>query len=98
VTEYGGVRPLAKDRDMNSMAEIFPKPPRFVVQSDLFGVYVRDTFSGHAVRDGKENVIRFPDSKRDEIQDIADHMNELTAGISFEDSAVNIPTDQELAA
>ena len=83
---------------MNSMAEIFPKPARFVVQSDLFGVYVRDTFSGQAVRDGKENVIRFPSDKRDEIQDIADQMNELTAGISFEDSAVHILTDEELAA
>jgi len=83
---------------MNSMAEIFPKPTRFVVQSDLFGVYVRDTFSGHAVRDGKENVIRFPSDKRDEIQEIADQMNELTAGISFEDSAVHISSDEELAA
>ena len=71
---------------------------RFAVQSDIFGVHVRDLFSGQAVRDGKENVIRFPESKRDEIQEIADHMNTLTAGISMGDSAVHILTDEELNA
>jgi hypothetical protein len=82
---------------MNSMAEMFPTPSRFKVEQDMFGVYVRDTFSGQAVRDGKGNVMRFPLGQTDMVTSIADEMNERTAGITVEDSAVHILTDEEMA-
>lgn len=84
--------------NINSLSEMFPLGPRFKVQTDLFGIYVRDSFSGQAVRDGKENVMRFPVGQTDKVQAIADEMNKRTAGITVEDSAVHILRDDELKA
>lgn len=84
--------------NIKSMSDMFPLGPRFKVQTDLFGVYVRDSFSGQAVRDGKGNVMRFPAGQTSMVQAIADEMNERTAGIAVEDSAVHILTDDELKA
>lgn len=58
--------------------------PRFIVRSDMFGIHVFDTWYRVSVRDGKGMVIIKPESKRDEVQEICDVMNERTAGIPFE--------------
>lgn len=57
---------------------------RFIVRSDMFGIYVFDSWYKISVRDGKMNVIRRPESKRDEIEEIVNEMNRLTADIPFD--------------
>lgn len=60
------------------------------------GWYVRDEFTGYPVGDGKGGIILVYGDRIMEAQKVCAEMNERTAGTAVEDSAVHVPTDEEL--
>lgn len=79
---------------------------RFTVQpavvgqfnDEYVGWFILDSFTGHAVRDGKGGFIHVWGSRVALVVDICEEMNNLTEGIRLEDSASLVPTDTELSA